>query len=86
MRTVDKKPSMRKMFHSIATEAGVEIVNYRSYRSAFGVQVYDITVLDGDKRLEFSDGYFTGSGESEKQKLVRQFKYEINKRFNLCAQ
>ena len=52
---------MKKKLYKIAKNKNASILDYKTYRSDMGCQVYNITVLfkDGEERL-FDDSYVVG--------------------------
>jgi len=68
---------MKQKLFAIARNLQIHILMYRTYHSESGVQVYNITYSVGKQRFDFSDGYFVGSGEKEKQKVIDQFRKEL---------
>lgn len=69
---------MKRKFNNIAKRLLVEIYLYKTYRSDMGCQVYNIQVaLSNGDMFSFSDSYFIGSGQSEKDKILVMFKYEL---------
>lgn len=69
---------MKRKFLTIIKKYGYSLLEYRTYRSDMGCQVYDISVqMPGGKILLFSDSYFFGGNPNDKQKVVNQFESEL---------
>jgi hypothetical protein len=69
---------MRKKIMQLAKKAGVEIINYRSYRVDY-TQVYELTIKAGDKIKPLCEGIIIGEGGSGKDWLIKTVEKEIEK-------
>lgn len=63
---------MKKQFESVAKNLGILITDYKTYRSDFGSQVYEIVVGNHI----FSDSYIIGE-KGSKESVLERFKNEI---------
>lgn len=76
---------MKKKFEKILKEIGLglSILNYHTYRSDMGCQVFDILVgIEGKTHLSFSDSYFVGENKAENHdKILKEFTSEVLKAF-----
>lgn len=66
---------MKKRIFVLAKKLGIEITGFKTYRSDFGCQVYEIHFSD---RGEFSDSYFIGDP------LGRKYIIEMVKAHMMC--
>ncbi len=65
---------MKKKLFSIAKKYGCTILEFKSYRSDMGVQVFNMFIeFKNGKTKIHNDSYFVGSGDEEKQKLIDYF-------------
>lgn len=70
---------MKKEFLKICDNLNLEIVQYNSYRSDMGSQVYVIhtSYMGSENSFVFSDSYIIGE-EKSKKRVVEQFLLEAN--------
>ena len=55
----------------------VDLISYKTYRSDFGCQVYELMLEKCGRQLFFQDSYFVGGGVSGEY-IIGQLKKEIS--------